>query len=88
MGIRASEFYTEEIQMAEKLLKKCSTFLGKCTSNQPWYSTSHQSEWLRSKTQLTADAGEDVEKDVGLQSGTTTLEISFVVPQKIGDSTT
>ena len=25
--------------------------------------TSHQSEWLRSKTQVTADAGEDVEKE-------------------------
>ena len=24
--------------------------------------TSHQSEWLRSKTQVTADAGKDVEK--------------------------
>jgi hypothetical protein len=24
---------------------------------------SHQSEWLRSKTQVTADAGKDVEKD-------------------------
>ena len=38
---------------------------------------------------MTADAGEDVEKEEhssttgGLQSGTTTLEISFVVPQKI-----
>jgi hypothetical protein len=26
-------------------------------------STSHQSEWLRSKPQVTADAGEDVEKE-------------------------
>jgi hypothetical protein len=25
--------------------------------------TSHQSEWLRSKLQVTADAGEDVEKE-------------------------
>ena len=25
--------------------------------------TSHQSEWLRSKTEVTADAGEDVEKE-------------------------
>jgi hypothetical protein len=29
----------------------------------PWYSTSHQSEWLRSITQVTADAGEDVEME-------------------------
>jgi hypothetical protein len=27
------------------------------------YSTSHQSEWLRSKTQVTADTGKDVEKE-------------------------
>jgi hypothetical protein len=33
---------------------------------------------------VTADPGEDVE----LQTGTTTLEMSFVVPQKIGHSTT
>jgi hypothetical protein len=26
-------------------------------------STSHQSEWLRSKSQVTADAGEDMEKE-------------------------
>jgi hypothetical protein len=26
-------------------------------------STSHQSEWLRSKTRVTADAGKDVEKE-------------------------
>ena len=25
-------------------------------------STSHQSEWVRAKTQVTADAGEDMEK--------------------------
>jgi hypothetical protein len=54
---------------------------------------SHQSEWLRSKIQVTADAGEDVEKEehssllVGLQAYTTTLEISLAVPQKIGHST-
>jgi hypothetical protein len=30
---------------------------------QPWESTSHQLEWLRSKSQVTADAGEDVEKE-------------------------
>jgi hypothetical protein len=34
---------------------------GKCKSKQPSDSTSHQSEWLRSKIQETADAGEDVE---------------------------
>ena len=42
---------------------------------------------------MTTDAGEDVEKEdnpllVGLQAGTTTLEINLVVPQKVGHSTT
>ena len=50
---------------------------------------SDQSEWLRSKAQVTVDAGKDVEKEntppllVGLQDGKTTLEISLVVPQKV-----
>ena len=43
---------------------------------------------------MTADASKDIEKEehssllVGLQAGTTTLEISLAVPQKIGHSTT
>jgi hypothetical protein len=36
---------------------------GKCNSKQPQDSTSHQSGWLRSKIQVTADAGEDMEKE-------------------------
>jgi hypothetical protein len=32
-------------------------------SKQPRDSTSHQSEWLRSKIQVTADGSEDVEKE-------------------------
>jgi hypothetical protein len=44
--------------------------------------------------QVTADAGEDVEKEehppllVRLQACTNTLEISLVVPQKVGHSST
>jgi hypothetical protein len=43
---------------------------------------------------VTADAGEDVEKEehspllVGVQAGTTLLEISLAVPQKIGPEDT
>jgi hypothetical protein len=45
------------------------------------------------KTQMTAYAGEDVEKEeqsllMGLQAGTTSLEINLVVSQKIRNSST
>jgi hypothetical protein len=36
---------------------------GNANQNNTEISTSHQSEWLRSKTQVTADADEDVEKE-------------------------
>jgi hypothetical protein len=36
---------------------------GNANQNNPEDSTSHQSEWLRSKTHVTTDAGEDVEKE-------------------------
>ena len=53
--------------------------------NNPGDSTTKPTEWLRSKTQVTAGAAKDVEKEntppllVGLQAGTTTLEISLEV---------
>jgi hypothetical protein len=52
--------------MVEKHLKKMFNIFnhqGNANKKQPWDSTSHQSEWLRSKIQVTADAGKDVEKE-------------------------
>ena len=60
---------------------------------QTWDFTSHQSEWLRLKTQETAGAGKDVEKEEhsstagGIADGATTLEISLAVPQETGHDT-
>ena len=97
MGYRGKkEFSSEEYGMAEKHLKKCSTSLVIREMPIKTDSTSHQSEWLRSKTEVTADAGEDVEKEEYSVAGEITswynhfgtLEISLVVPQKIGNSFT
>jgi hypothetical protein len=52
--------------MAEKHLKKSKEMLNILSQGGGGYAnqnTSYQSEWLRSKTQVTADAGEDVEKE-------------------------
>ena len=82
--------------MAEKHLKKMFNILnyqGNANQNNPEIPSHTQSEWLRSKIQVTANAGKNVEKEEhsstvgGIASCTTTLEISLVVPQKIGHST-
>jgi hypothetical protein len=51
--------------MVKKHLNKCSTSLviGELKNQNTLRFTSHQSEWLRSKIQVTADAGKDVEKE-------------------------
>ena len=80
--------------MIQKHLKKCLISLDirgiQIKTNLRFYFT--LGRMAKIKTQVTADAGKNMEKEehllVGLQSGTTTLEISLVVPQKIGDSTT
>ena len=47
----------------QKKPKKTKNKKTKQTNKKPWDSTSHQSEWLGSKIQVTADAGKDVEKE-------------------------
>jgi hypothetical protein len=51
--------------MAKKHFIICSSSLDirEMKIKQPWYSTSHQSEWLRSKTQVKADAEEDIQNE-------------------------
>ena len=56
------KFSTEESGMAEKMFNILS-HQGNANQKWPWDSTLHQPELLRSKTQETEYAGEDVEKE-------------------------
>jgi hypothetical protein len=94
MGYKVNnEFLTEEYPMAEKHLQKCSTSIVIRDMQIKASLRSHLTpvRMAKIKNQVTADAGEGVEKEEHSSTAggiATTLEISLAVPQKVGLSTT
>jgi hypothetical protein len=62
--------FSKEVQMANKHVKKFSTFLlhkGNLNENiTHWHSIASQSEWLSSRKQTTTNAGKDAVKEATL----------------------
>ena len=61
---------------------------GKCKLKQPWDSTLYESEWLRSKSQVTAHGGMKVEKEDHSCIAAVIANWYNQIPQKIGNRST